>query len=88
MERRNNGKKRDVSVGKIAFYVKNLCKKDTEVGKVILVIKSKFCDRDLKAFADKYHEHCTDDNVRHVANLLWSVSPKNMDKYLQNILIS
>ena len=86
MERKNNGKKRDVSAGKIAFYVKNLCKEDSEVGNVVLVIKSKFYNRDLKAFADRYHEYCTDDNVRHVANLLWSVSPKEMNRYLQNIV--
>lgn len=77
--------KSGVSLEKIAYYVKMLYKKDSDVGKIILVIKSHFCEKDLRNFADKYKECSNDNNVRYIANLLVSVPSKSMDKYLQRI---
>ena len=71
------------SLEKIAIYVKKLYKKDADLAKTILIIKSHFCDSDIRKFAEKYKECNNDNNVRHLANLLLSVSPKNIEKYLQ-----
>lgn len=84
-KRKGNDAKRGASTEKIAYYVQGLCKGKVDVGKTILVIKSQFSDKDIKAFADKYYNCSNDNNVRHVAKLLRSISAKNIDKYLQRI---
>ena len=75
-----NGKdeKRGASAHKIAYYVQKLCKGRRDTGRTILALKSQFYDRDLQEFAEKYHERCTDDGVRHVANLLHSLSSEDV----------
>lgn len=85
MKGKNKSTKYGVPIEKIAYYVQELCKKEYDVGKTILVVKSQFHDQDIKEFAEKYYECSNEENVRHVANLLHSISSKNMDKYLQNI---
>jgi hypothetical protein len=72
--------KRCVSTEKIAYYVQGLCKEKVDVGNVILVVKSQFSDNDIKKFAEKYYKCSNDENVRHVANLLRSISPKDINK--------
>ena len=85
MKGSNKGEKRGVQIEKIAYYVQQLCKKDYDTGNIILIIKSQFYDQDVKEFAEKYHECSNDNNVKYVAHLLYSISPKNMDKYLQSV---
>lgn len=77
---------RGVSIEKIAFYVQQLCKKDYDVGNILLIIKGQFYDQDIKKFAEKYHKYSNDNDVRYVANLLYSSRPNNIDKYLQSIM--
>lgn len=74
-----------VSLEKIAYYVKNLYKKHSDLNKTILFMRSNFCEKDIRKFAEKYKECPTDNNVRYLANLLLSVPSKNMDRYLQKI---
>jgi len=84
MKRKARGAKCCASTEKIAYYVQGLCKEKVDIGNVILVVKSQFYDNDIKEFADKYYRCSNDDNVRNVANLLRSISPKDINKYLQN----
>lgn len=83
MKGKGNDVKRCTSTEKIAYYVQGLCKKKAELGNIILVIKSQFSDYDIREFADKYYMCSNDDNVRHVANLLRSISSKNINTHLQ-----
>lgn len=83
MKRKGNDIKRCASTEKIAYYVQGLCKKKAELGNIILVVKSQFSDYDIKEFADKYYMCSNDDNVRRVANLLRSISSKDINTYLQ-----
>lgn len=85
MKGNNKGTKCGVSIEKIDYYMQQLCKKDYDIGNIILVIKSQFYDRDIKKFAEKCQECFNDENVRCVTNLLYSTLPKNIDKYLRNI---
>lgn len=81
MTEKSKNEKRGASAHKIAYYAQKLCKDRRDVGKTILALRSQFCDKDLKEFAEKYHKRCTDDDVRHVANLLHSLSPKDIGVY-------
>lgn len=83
MKRKCENIKRCASTEKIAYYVKGLCKGKVDIGKVILVVKSQFSDDDIEEFADKYYECSNDNNIRHVANLLRSISSEDVNKYLQ-----
>jgi len=84
MEGKNKSTKCKVPIEKIAYYVQELFKKESDVGKIILVVKSQFCDNDIKEFAEKYYKCPNENNVRHLANLLYSVPTENISKYLQN----
>ena len=83
MKGKGNDIKRCASTEKIAYYVQGLCKEKVDIRSVILVVKSQFSNNSIKEFADRYYTCSNDDNVRHVANLLRSISPKNINKYLQ-----
>ena len=83
MKRKCESVKRCASTEKIAYYVQGLCKGKVDMGKVVLVVKSQFSNDDIKEFADKYYECYNNDNVRHVANLLRSISPRSIDEHLQ-----
>lgn len=87
MKKKSKNKNGGVPLEKIAYYVQGLYKKDSDTGKIILVITSQFCEEDLRNFAEKYKECHNDNNVRHIANILASVPSKTMDKYLQNIAL-
>jgi hypothetical protein len=82
MKRKGRIVRRCASTEKIAFYVQGLCKEKVDIGNVIIVVKSQFNNSDIKEFADKYYKCSNDDNVRHVANLLRSISSKDINKYL------
>lgn len=84
MKRKAKGVKRCASTEKIAYYVQGLFKGKVDMRNVILVVKSQFYDNNIKEFADKYYRCSNDDNVRHIANSLRSISPKDINKYLQN----
>lgn len=84
MKGKNKGIRCGIPIEKIAYYVKELCKKEYDIGNTILVIKSQFCDKDIKEFAEKYYECSNDNNVRYIANLLRSIPSKDMNKYLNN----
>jgi len=86
MTENSKNEKRGASAHKIAYYVQKLFKDRRDAGRTILALKSQFYDRDLKEFAEKYHEHCTDDGVRHVANLLRSLSTKDINTYMSNTI--
>jgi hypothetical protein len=87
MKRKDNDVKRRASTEKIAYYVQGLCKEKVDIGNVILVVKSQFTDDDIKEFADKYYEYSNYNNVRYVANLLRSISPKDINQYLQKFTL-
>lgn len=87
MTEKSKNEKRGASAHKIAYYVQKLCKDRRDVGKTILTLKSQFYDNDLKEFAERYHERCTDDYVRHVANLLHSLSSKDINTYANNTIM-
>ena len=87
MTKDSKNEKRGASAHKIAYYAQKLCKDRRDTGKTILALKSQFYDQDLKEFAEKYHEHCTDDGVRYVANLLHSLSPKDINTYTNNTIM-
>ncbi len=80
-----NSIKKRVSMEKIAYYVKRLYQRDENVKNIILVIRSQFRDKDIKAFASKYRECNNDDNVRYIANLLYLTSPTTINIYLRNM---
>jgi len=83
MKRKGMSSKCCVSTEKIAYYVQGLYKEKVDIGKVVLVVKSQFRENDIKEFADKYCMCSNNDNVRRVANLLRSISHKDIDKRLQ-----
>jgi hypothetical protein len=74
--------KRRASAEKIAYYVQGLYGRSVDTGKTILVVKSQFDDNDIKEFADKYYMCSNNNNVRRVANLLRSISSKDMNEFL------
>jgi hypothetical protein len=82
MKRKGRRIKRCASTEKIAYYVQGLCKEKVDIGDAILVVKSQFSDNDIKKFAEKYYKCFNDENVRHVANLLRSISSKDISKHL------
>jgi hypothetical protein len=83
MKRKGRSIKSCASTEKIAYYVQGLYKEKVDIGMVVLVVKSQFRDNDIKEFADKYCMCSNNDNVRRVANLLRSISHKNIGKHLQ-----
>ncbi len=85
MEEKMKSIESGVSLEKIAYYVKNLYKKHSDLDKTILFMRSSFCEEDIRKFAEKYKECSTDNNVRYMANLLLPVPSKNMDRYLHRI---
>ncbi len=86
MKRDFNSIKKGVSIEKIAYYVKRLYQRDEDIKNVISVIRSQFRYKDIKEFASKYRECNNDDDVRYIANLLYSTPLATIDTYLRNIV--
>ncbi len=70
-------KKPRVPVEKIALYVQRLCEVDNNIKNVIMVIMSKFHNRDIEKFANKYYMHSTNYGVRRAATLLMLFLPRH-----------
>lgn len=71
---------------KIAYYVQNMAEKNIEPGKIILMLTSRFDRRDIRHFAMKYKYCFNEDHVRKVANLIYAMPGKVLDKSMERLL--
>ena len=78
--RRKNGNKDETSPVKVAYYAKSMLEKDIDKKEIILVLADRFNKDDLKEFADKYRHCFYIEGIRHIANLIYSIPTKNLDK--------
>jgi len=65
---------------RIAYYVQNMSKIETDQRKIILAIMSQFDKKDVMEFARKYKYCLNNDSVRHTANLISSIPEKALRK--------
>lgn len=76
------------SPAKIAYYVQHISEKERDERKIVFAIASQFDNRDIGEFAKKYKDYCTVDNVRHIANLLYSIPYKDLKRAIDGLLKS
>lgn len=83
-----NSDKVRASPAKIAYYVQHISEKEHDERKIVFVIVSQFDKRDIREFAKKYKDCCTADNVRHIANLIYSIPYKDLKRAIDSLLKS
>lgn len=66
-------KKKDASPIKVAFYVQKLLDRQIDIKEVILIISYQFNKKSLAEFAEIYKDYTLRDDIRRVANLIYSV---------------
>lgn len=88
-EKKKASNKKRASPTKIAYYAQSMAEKGKNVKEIILIITDLFDRRDVKEFANKYKNCRNIENVRYVADLIYYIPIKNMDKtidYFINIV--
>lgn len=76
-------KKKDASPIKIAFYIQNMLDKKIDIKEVMLIISSQFNKESLAQFAETYKDCSYIDDIRHIANIIYSIPPKDINKALK-----
>lgn len=82
----NSNKKVRAPPVKIAYYVQNMAGRKTNSIKVILAIMSQFDKRDIMQFARKYRRCFNNEDVRHIANMIYSIPMKNIERSARQLL--
>lgn len=72
---------RNASPEKIAYYVQRMLEKKMETKEIIYIISSQFGD-DVREFAKMYRYCFYMEDVRHIANLIYNIPKKNLDKIM------
>jgi len=83
---KNDEEKVRASPIKIAYYVQNLSKNESDIRKIIFAIRSQFDSKDIREFARKYRHCLNDDSVRRVADMMSSIPTKRMEKVMNQLL--
>jgi hypothetical protein len=72
--------KNDASPVKIAYYIQRMLEKKMDRKEILLMVLSQFNKKDLKRFADVYRYCFYIEDIRRIANLIYNIPKKNMDK--------
>lgn len=71
---------------KIAYYVQRLLEKNIVTKEIILIVSSQFGNEDVREFARMYR-HCTYmEDIRRIANLIYKIPKKDMNKAMDTVL--
>lgn len=77
---------RNTSPVKIAYYVQRLLEKNIVTKEIILIVSSQFGNEDVREFARMYR-HCTYmEDIRRIANLIYKIPKKDMNKAMDTVL--
>lgn len=71
---------------KIAYYVQRLLEKNIGTKEIILIISSQFGNDDVREFARMYRYCIYMEGVRNIANLIYNIPKKNMNKAIDTVL--
>lgn len=90
MVKKNNNsegiRQRNASAVKIAYYVQRMLEKNMGTKEIILIITSQFNNKDVKEFAKKYRRCFYRDDIRRIANMMYSIPKKNIDEAMDTVL--
>lgn len=81
----------ETSPVKVAYYIQRMLEEKMEAKEIILMLSSQFNKKDLKKFADKYRYCFYREDIRRIANMIYNIPQKDMDKamdiFAQDIII-
>ncbi len=91
---KNNNRKRngrcvvygDASPVKIAYYVQRLLEKKMGAKEIMLIISSQFGNDDVREFAKMYRYCFYMEDIRHIANLIYRISKKDIDGAMDRVV--
>lgn len=71
---------------KIAYYVQRMLEKNIGTKEIILIISSQFGNEDVREFARMYSYCIYMEDIRNIANLIYSIPKKDMNRAMDTVL--
>lgn len=65
---------------KIAYYIQRMTEKQMNIKEILLILSSQFERKDLRKFAESYRYCFYIEDIRRIANLIYNIPRKNMDR--------